>query len=159
MKLILWGICALFALAGFGLSVIFARQIYNPIKRIVSNIQKFSESEDDRHINEYRIIDGAINSLSDKLNSLENEAAQGRELLKARHVLSLLSGENAGAEIDFDYDGFCAAVIEPKPVECEMYEIEAALGAVSCDCGFYCAKISGGRLGVIANFKNFQEGF
>ncbi len=157
MKLILWGICALFALAGFGLSVIFARQIYNPIKRIVSNIQKFSESEDDRHINEYRIIDGAINSLSDKLNSLENEAAQGRELLKARHVLSLLSGENAGAEIDFNYDGFCAAVIEPKPMECEMYEIEAALGAVSCDCNFYCAKISGGRLGVIANFKNFRD--
>lgn len=157
MRIILWSLCLLFVAMGFGISMLFARQIYNPIKHIVNNIRNFTELENDRHVNEYSIIDGTISSLSDKINNLENEVIQNRELLKHKNVIALLAGNSIkDTELNFRYRKFVAAAVLVRDAyndtEDIMHKIIALLEKGSDNVDFYYVATSPSRIDVVANY-------
>lgn len=163
MRVILWSLCILFVAIGLGISMLFARQIYNPIKHIVNNIRNFTELENDRHINEYSVIDGTISTLSDKITNLENEVIQNRELLKHKNVIALLAGKNnEDTQLIFRYDKFVAVVVLIKSIyndtENIMHKIIAELEKGGDNTDFYYVVTSQNRIDVVVNYQDeFSE--
>lgn len=159
MRIILWSLCLLFVIIGLGISMLFARQIYNPIKHIVNNIRNFTELENDRHINEYSIIDGTISSLSDKINNLENEVVKNRELLKHKNVIALLAGNNIkDTELNFRFNNFVAAALMVKSIyddnQDTLHKIVASLEKGSENVEFYYVATSKNRIDIVINYED-----
>ncbi|MBP3361055.1 MAG: AraC family transcriptional regulator [Clostridia bacterium] len=156
LHIALWIICGLFALLGMFISIFQAKQIYNPIRRIVNNIRKFTELEDDNRINEYSIIDSTISSLSSKVINLESEILSSREAMQVKQVISLLKGEiEDESGIDFAYDKFAAAVITvlPHAIDYESARCDTIAMLKSCQTvDFYYAVTFENRIGIIANY-------
>lgn len=86
-------ICALALLVGLLLSGVMTKLIYSPLKRLVANIRHLAGQGEDSAANEYGIIDTALNSLSDKVSTLEENIRATGPLVKRNVVLKLLQGD------------------------------------------------------------------
>jgi len=162
MRIILWIVCILFAIVGFAVSIFYAKQIYNPIKQIVNNIQNFMKIEDNNRLNEYTIIDSTINILSGKVSDLESQVLKNHEEMRMKDIFSLLTGEKIKSdEILFKYNLFCTVVISILPYgesfTKSQRDVINILENDFNDMDIYYAINSANKIGAIVNFKNEED--
>ncbi|MCM3781562.1 helix-turn-helix domain-containing protein [Neobacillus mesonae] len=92
-------LCLLAVAVGIAMSSIFTVASYSPIKRILNNIKSRVDSPTSLKQNEYRFIDTAINSLSNKVDSLEDTLQANQKVIKHNIMLNMLNNRFTPEEL------------------------------------------------------------
>ncbi|MDO7907690.1 AraC family transcriptional regulator [Paenibacillus sp. JX-17] len=92
LQRVILGVCLFALLLGIGMSGILAKVSYSPIRRLVHKIRDLTGHSPDPMTNEYRIIDTAFISLSDKLSSMEENLQSSSSMMKRHVMLNMLQG-------------------------------------------------------------------
>lgn len=115
-------LCLVVIIVGIGLSSIFTAAGYSPLKRIMNTIKSRHDSPISSKQNEYRIIDTAINRLSNKVDSLEETLQANYKMIKHNVLLNILNNrftleemteELQSIQVSMDYTYFCCMIIDP----------------------------------------------
>ncbi|WP_336764155.1 AraC family transcriptional regulator [Paenibacillus sp. USHLN196] len=115
-------LCLLAIAVGIAMSSIFTTANYSPLKRILNNIRSRMDSPTSLKQNEYRFIDTAINSLSNKVDSLEETLQANHKMIKHSIMLNMLNNRFTPEElteqlqsvhISMAYSRFRCIVIDP----------------------------------------------
>lgn len=116
-------LCLLAVAVGIAMSSIFTKASYSPLKRILNTLKSRIDSPDSlKQNNEYRFIDTAISSLSNKVDSLEETLQANHKIIKHNIVLNMLnnrftpeelSEQLQSIQIPMTYSRFRCMVIDP----------------------------------------------
>lgn len=115
-------ICLLAAIVGMVLSGIFTVAIYDPLKRLRDKMKGMFDNTPDAGLNEYTLIDTAINKLTRKVSSLEETLQANSPVIKHNIVLNLLNNSYSEEElveqlqsihISMAYTHYCCMLIDP----------------------------------------------
>jgi len=107
---------------GIVMSSIFTRANYSPLKRILNNIKSRMDSPSSLKQDEYRFIDTTINSLSNKVDSLEETLQANHKMIKHSIMLNMLHNrftpeelteQLQSVQISMAYSRFRCIVIDP----------------------------------------------
>ena len=107
---------------GIAMSSIFTRANYSPLKRIMNNIKSRMDSPTSLKQDEYRFIDTTFNSLSNKVDSLEETLQANHRMIKHSIMLNMLNNRFTPEElteqlqsihISMAYSRFRCIVIDP----------------------------------------------
>ncbi|MCW3794645.1 AraC family transcriptional regulator [Paenibacillus sp. LS1] len=107
---------------GIVMSSIFTRANYSPLKRILNNIKSRMDSPTSLKQDEYRFIDTTFNSLSNKVDSLEETLQANHKMIKHSIMLNMLNNRFTPEElteqlqsvhISMAYSRFRCIVIDP----------------------------------------------
>lgn len=107
---------------GIVMSSIFTRANYSPLKRIMNNIKSRMDSPTSLKQDEYRFIDTTFNSLSNKVDSLEETLQANHRMIKHSIMLNMLNNRFTPEElseqlqsvhISMTYSRFRCIVIDP----------------------------------------------
>ena len=107
---------------GIAMSSLFTVANYSPVKRILNNIKGRVDSPTSLRQNEYRLIDTAINSLSSKVDSLEETLQANHKMIKHSIMLNMihdrftpeeLTEQLQSIQVSTDYSRFRCIVIDP----------------------------------------------
>ncbi|TDL63144.1 AraC family transcriptional regulator [Paenibacillus amylolyticus] len=107
---------------GIAMSSIFTRANYSPLKRILNNIKSRMDSPTSLKQDEYRFIDTTFNSLSNKVDSLEETLQANHRMIKHSIMLNMLNNRFTPEElteqlqsvhISMAYSRFRCIVIDP----------------------------------------------
>ncbi len=107
---------------GIAMSSLFTRANYSPLKRILNNIKSRMDSPTSLKQDEYRFIDTTINSLSNKVDSLEETLQANHKMIKHSIMLNMLNNRFTPEElteqlqsvhISMAYTRFRCIVIDP----------------------------------------------
>ncbi|NMI05158.1 AraC family transcriptional regulator [Paenibacillus sp. SZ31] len=107
---------------GIVMSSIFTTANYSPLKRILNNIKSRMDSPTSLKQDEYRFIDTTINSLSNKVDSLEETLQANHKMIKHSIMLNMLNNRFTPEElteqlqsihISMAYSRFRCIVIDP----------------------------------------------
>lgn len=115
-------LCLLAIVVGVAMSSIFTVASYSPLKRVMNNIKGRLDSPLSSKQNEYRFIDTAINSLSNKVDSLEETLQANYKMIKHNVLLNMLNNrftpeelteELHSIQVSMDYSHFRCMIIDP----------------------------------------------
>ncbi|MDR6723188.1 YesN/AraC family two-component response regulator [Paenibacillus amylolyticus] len=107
---------------GIAMSSLFTVANYSPVKRILNNIKGRVDSPASLRQNEYRFIDTAINSLSSKVDSLEETLQANHKMIKHSIMLNMIHNRFTPEElteqlqsihVSMAYSRFRCIVIDP----------------------------------------------
>ncbi|WP_340400286.1 AraC family transcriptional regulator [Paenibacillus sp. FSL H8-0079] len=107
---------------GIVMSSVFTTANYSPLKRILNNIKSRMDSPTSLKQDEYRFIDTTINSLSNKVDSLEETLQANHKMIKHSIMLNMLNNRFTPEElteqlqsvhISMAYSRFRCIVIDP----------------------------------------------
>ncbi|MCG7379468.1 AraC family transcriptional regulator [Paenibacillus sp. ACRSA] len=107
---------------GIAMSSLFTVANYSPVKRILNNIKGRVDSPTSLRQNEYRLIDTAINSLSSKVDSLEETLQANHKMIKHSIMLNMihdrftpeeLTEQLQSIQVSVAYSRFRCIVIDP----------------------------------------------
>ncbi|MCP1181907.1 helix-turn-helix domain-containing protein [Paenibacillus sp. 1781tsa1] len=107
---------------GIAMSSIFTTANYSPLKRILNNIKSRMDSPTSLKQDEYRFIDTTFNSLSNKVDSLEETLQANHKMIKHSIMLNMLNNrftpeelteQLQSVQISMDYSRFRCIVIDP----------------------------------------------
>lgn len=107
---------------GIAMSSIFTRANYSPLKRIMNNIKSRMDSPTSLKQDEYRFIDTTFNSLTNKVDSLEETLQANHRMIKHSIMLNMLNNRFTPEElteqlqsihISMAYSRFRCIVIDP----------------------------------------------
>ncbi|MCL6606050.1 MAG: AraC family transcriptional regulator [Paenibacillus sp.] len=88
----LWASCGIVVLFGFLMSFIFSKQLYNPLKILMSHIKGLNPAHASHYgMNEYTLIGNAFSTMEKKIVNLESQA-------KKNDVINLLLGASLNPE-------------------------------------------------------------
>ncbi len=136
LKWIIALICLVLGTAGFGVSILFAREIYNPLQNIVKNLTHFMDAQDERtEINEYRLINNTLKKFSSKVNHLEKTLAENMPIIRSKIIEELLTLPEQNrrtlqsrlkiCNICFDGNAFAAFVVMIRSKVTETMEVSS----------------------------------
>ncbi|MFS0873282.1 helix-turn-helix domain-containing protein [Paenibacillus xylanilyticus] len=115
-------LCLLAVAVGIAMSSIFTAANYSPLKRLLNNIKSRMDSPTSLKQDEYRFIDTAINSLSSKVDSLEETLQANHRMIKHSIMLNMLHNrftpeelaeQLQSVQISMSYSRFRCIVIDP----------------------------------------------
>lgn len=115
-------LCLLAVAVGIAMSSIFTAAGYSPLKRIMNNIKSRLDSPLGSKENEYQFIDTAFNSLSNKVDSLEETLQANHKMIKHNIMLNMLNNRFTPEElteqlqsiqVSMAYSRFRCMVIDP----------------------------------------------
>ncbi|NUU76051.1 AraC family transcriptional regulator [Paenibacillus xylanilyticus] len=115
-------LCLLAVAVGIAMSSIFTAANYSPLKRLLNNIKSRMDSPTSLKQDEYRFIDTAINSLSSKVDSLEETLQANHRMIKHSIMLNMLHNrftpeelaeQLQSVQISMAYSRFRCIVIDP----------------------------------------------
>ncbi|WP_379159534.1 helix-turn-helix domain-containing protein [Paenibacillus sp. sgz5001063] len=115
-------ICLLAVIVGMVLSGVFTVAIYNPLKRLRDKMKGMFDHTPEPGLNEYTLIDTAINKLTRKVSSLEETLQANSPVIKHNIVLNLLNNSYSDEElveqlqsihIPMTYAHYCCMLIDP----------------------------------------------
>lgn len=107
---------------GIAMSSLFTVANYSPVKRILNNIKGRVDNPTSLRQNEYRLIDTAINSLSSKVDSLEETLQANHKMIKHSIMLNMihdrftpeeLTEQLQSIQVSTAYSRFRCIVIDP----------------------------------------------
>ncbi|WP_128103837.1 AraC family transcriptional regulator [Paenibacillus sp. DCT19] len=107
---------------GIAMSSLFTVANYSPVKRILNNIKGRVDHPTGLRQNEYRLIDTAINSLSSKVDSLEETLQANHKMIKHSIMLNMIHNRFTPEElteqlqsihVSTAYSRFRCIVIDP----------------------------------------------
>ncbi|MBE5040627.1 AraC family transcriptional regulator [Ructibacterium gallinarum] len=85
-------ICLVLGAAGIGISLLFIRDIYDPLKNIVNNLHHFIDKPyEQNEKNEYSLINRTLTSLSKKVVTLEGTLKENMPVIRSGVVEELLT--------------------------------------------------------------------
>lgn len=115
-------LCLLAVAVGIAMSSIFTAAGYSPLKRIMNTIKSRHNGPVSSKQNEYRFINTAINSLSNKVDSLEETLQANKNIIKHNIILNMLNNRFTPEElteqlqsiqVSLEYSNFRCIVIDP----------------------------------------------
>lgn len=121
-------ICLLAIIVGIVLSGIFTIASYNPLKRLMGKIKGLFDHPAGSELNEYTLIDTAINKLTTRVSSLEETLQINHPVIKHNVVLNILRNNYSSEElaeqlqslnISMAYSDYCCMVIDPVSTGCK----------------------------------------
>ncbi|WP_245975992.1 helix-turn-helix domain-containing protein [Paenibacillus prosopidis] len=121
-------ICLLAIIVGIVLSGIFTIASYNPLKRLMGKIKGLFDNPAGSELNEYTLIDTAINKLTTRVSSLEETLQINHPVIKHNVVLNILRNNYSSEElaeqlqslnISMAYSDYCCMVIDPVSTGCK----------------------------------------
>ncbi|MCI3922852.1 AraC family transcriptional regulator [Paenibacillus sp. TRM 82003] len=115
-------LCLLAVVVGVVLSSVFTAAGYSPLRRIMNTIKSKLDSPVGAKLNEYRLIDTTINSLSNKVDSLEEILQANHKVIRHNIILNMLnnrftpeelSEQLSSIQVETDGSRFRCIVIDP----------------------------------------------
>lgn len=115
-------LCLLAVAVGIVMSSLFTAASYSPLKRILNNMKSLVDAPTSLKHNEYRFIDTYINSLSSKVDSLEETLQANHSMIKHTIMLNMLHNrftpdelteQLQSIQISMEYARFRCIMIDP----------------------------------------------
>lgn len=105
-------------LAGISVSYIFSRSMYNPVKKLMQDIQKRKGIDFKEAGNEMAVISKVFDSLARQEDALSNELEKNKRKLQDKYITDLLEGNvedpaarDANISVEFENTHFLSIVI------------------------------------------------